>query len=192
MAILKESTKLWYGKYFYKAVVSCNHAYLANYWHSGYRPNKAHRDIKELISIIGRRECRLRGEMNLVSVFTNEEAVIQDLEMLLGDDVREIWRPDPKKQHLLTDGRTIICKTPPEHTVKVTLKWGKLPESFGQWVDSNLDKVRIGTNSLYRLRKYNSGGFYFYLRDEKVLSLVNLMIHEHISRIDKLVYEEIC
>jgi len=33
------------------------------------------------------------------------------------------------------------------------------------------------------------GGLYFYLRDDKILSLINLMIWDNIRRVDRLVCE---
>ena len=52
----------------------------------------------------------------------------------------------------------------------------------------NQNKVKIGQVCLEEIK--NNGyvrGFYFYVRDEKVLRLVTLMIGNSITRIDKIV-----
>jgi hypothetical protein len=66
----------------------------------------------------------------------------------------------------------------------------RISSDFSQWIDANPDKITIG-DAAYRAikRGWMTGGLYFYLRDDKILSLVNLMMWDNIRRVDRLVCE---
>ena len=54
----------------------------------------------------------------------------------------------------------------------------------------NPSKVKVGETCLEGIKKGQYvRGFYLYITDEKVLTLVNLMIGSQIARIDNIVYK---
>ena len=64
-----------------------------------------------------------------------------------------------------------------------------MDSNFYKWLSNNDDKVKIGDTCLESIKNGNYvRGFYFYIRDDKVLSLIHLMISGGIARIDNLVY----
>lgn len=188
MTQIKETTRLWYHKYLYKAVIESDHAYAFSYVDKLTKPvfNKE----KRLLSLLGNREYMSRGEGRSLSIFTNDAEIIEDLKQKWHKDLREIWRPPVHLKNKLTPG-VIFVKTPREFDIKVSFNSKKVPEGFKKWVDANPDKILIGNAARWRLdRLYPMTGFYFYLKDEKVLSLVNLLISGNIKRVDRLVCAE--
>lgn len=60
--------------------------------------------------------------------------------------------------------------------------------NLAEWIISNKDKAKAGPVCLQEIA--NNGyvkGYYIYIRDEKIIQLLNLFIG-NIQRIDKLVY----
>jgi len=82
---------------------------------------------------------------------------------------------------------TIIIQHPSEYTYKITLP-AKVDPSLSKWIRNNPSLAKAGNTCLEEIS--NNGyvkGFYFYVRDEKILGLVNLMLGKS-CRVDKLVY----
>jgi len=56
------------------------------------------------------------------------------------------------------------------------------------WIEKNPDKVRAGSILLYNIENnISTNGQYIYVKDEKVMLLLELMLGQAIRRIDKLV-----
>lgn len=186
-----ETTKLWYNKYLYKVVVRNQDAYKMGFAgrYSGLRL-KMNEEIEHLYEIVKEDDCRTRGEGSHVSVFTNNRKLITEIQNTFSDTVEEIWQPDPLRIHILKQPNTILVKNPARHPIRVTMNNNPISSDFTQWIDANPDKVTIG-NTAYRAikRGWMVGGLYFYLRDDKILNLVNLMIWQNIQRVDRLVCE---
>ena len=62
--------------------------------------------------------------------------------------------------------------------------------SFSNWLIANSDKSRVGDKTLVSIQQGYVSGSYFYVRDEKILIIVQMLIGNTIQRIDKLVYIE--
>lgn len=188
MTQIKETTRLWYHKYLYKAVVETDHGYAVS--HISKLSSSSFNKEKRLISLLGNRSYMTRGEGRSVSIFTNDVEIINDLKEKWHKDLKEIWRPPAHLKNKLKPG-TIFVKTPKEFNIKVNFNSKKVLEGFKNWIDANPDKIVIGKNAQWRLdRQYPMTGYYFYLKDEKVLSLVNLLISGNIKRVDRLVCSE--
>jgi len=186
-----ETTKLWYNCYLYKVVIYDNidFKFGLNNWFVSRRHQTNDKRI-ELLDLLEHYNARTRNENGWVSVFTNDKELIKKLYKKFGDTIQEIWEPDPKKIHLLKTPNTIIVKEPARHPIRVTLNDKKISGDFSRWISANPDKVTIGNTALEAIKRgWMTGGLYFYLRDDKILGLVNLMISQNIRRIDRLVYE---
>lgn len=186
-----ETTKLWYNKYLYKVVVRNQDAYRIGFAsrYPGLRL-KMNEEIEHLLEMIDEDDCRTRGEGGCISVFTNSKKLIDEIKATFQDTVEEVWQPDPAKIHVLKQPNTILVKEAASHPIRVMLNDKKISGDFAQWISANPDKITIG-NAAYRAikRGWMTGGLYFYLRDDKILSLVNLMIWQNIRRVDRLVCE---
>ena len=112
----------------------------------------------------------------------------EDLEFLIPklQTVTEFHEPDPNIIDFLDSNIEIVDGTP-EYQYKVYLS-DKATPGFAKWAVGNNDKIKLG----HTLKKEieNNGylrGFYFWVKDEKVLLLVKMIIGGNIQRIDKLV-----
>lgn len=197
-----ETTKLWYNRYLYKIVVQSRNSWPAwrfrhatswLKWDELQNPDydedqRINFAVNELLQKAD--DYRSRAEGHAVSIFTNNKKLISDIASIAGDRVEEIWEPNPDTQHLLKDANTIVVKERPLYPMRVMLNDQKISPDFAKWVDANPDKIRIGDAAYSAIKRgWMTGGLYFYLRDDKILSLVNLMIHQNIRRIDRLVCE---
>lgn len=186
-----ETTKLWYNKYLYKVVVRNQDAYRMGFAgrYSGLRL-KLNEEIEHLLEMIREDDCRTRGEGSHISVFANNRKLIEEIQNTFSDTVEEIWEPDPSRIHVLKQPNTILVKESASHPIRVTLNDKKINSDFTQWIDANPDKVTVGDTAYRAIKRgWMVGGLYFYLRDDKILSLVNLMIWDNIRRVDRLVCE---
>jgi len=197
-----ETTKLWYNRYLYKIVVQDRRGWptwryktLSNWVQINEDPNSQDDSNQSTIFAINKllREAddyRSRAEGSAVSIFTNDQKLLENIASIAGDRVEEIWGPNPDTQHLLKDANTILVKDPTSHPIRVMFNDKNLTTDFAKWIDANPDKIRIGDSAYTAVKRgWMVGGLYFYLRDDKVLSLVNLMIHGNIRRIDRMVCE---
>jgi hypothetical protein len=122
-------------------------------------------------------------------VYTNDKDWLLDLSTKVVRPV-ELWQPsDAHISHL--GENIIIVNRPTKYQYKVTLGDKRVDRGFTTWLEKNHDKVKIGrmckdaiSEGLY------AANYYFYVRDERVLELVKLMITPSIRRIDKLVCKQ--
>lgn len=138
------------------------------------------------IELLKQKDYKLRVEGPLMQIYSN------DLEWLEYMSVRiksttEFWKPNPNVQAL--EKNTILINKPSDYLYKVTLNLDVDPSLAG-WIRNNPDKVKAGPICIEEIK--NNGytkGLYFYVRDDKVLQLLNLFTGK-LQRIDKLIYNE--
>jgi hypothetical protein len=100
----------------------------------------------------------------------------------------EFWEPNNASINLLIKNNIIITDQYFNYNYKITLK-EKVNTQFYNWLINNSHKVKIGDTCLECIKNGDYvRGFYFYLKGEKTLSIVNLMIGGEIARIDNIVY----
>lgn len=119
------------------------------------------------------------------SIYSNTR---EDLDLLVTKlkTVIEFHEPDPIIINYLTSNIQIVDEIP-EYQYKVYLG-DKATPGFAKWAVGNQDKIKLGHTLKREIE--NSGylrGFYFWVKDEKVLLLVKMIIGGNIQRIDKLV-----
>lgn len=211
-----ETTKLFYNEYAYKLVVRNQLAHLfreKNYSWAKQNLDKLQHQFEngrhDLIFVRGLRneavdpwdlqqaqlmfheftrfdDMKLRVEQPRIQVYSNNLTWLEKLSNKL-DQVVEWWEPQPHNLDLLK-ANTIISNKHKGFDYKVTLS-KRTPNSFANWVDNNRDKIKMGPVTYQEIKNQGyTKGLYFYVRDEKVLNLVNIMIAGSIQRIDKIVY----
>lgn len=213
-----ETHKLFYNKYLYKLVIKNSLAIIFrekkfNYARevlddlqhqfengevlvrsTGYRKSPV--DILEFLECLALykvfstdTDYKIRVENPHVQVYTNDKDWLLDLSTKVVRPV-ELWQPsDAHISHL--GENIIIVNRPTKYQYKVTLGDKRVDRGFTTWLEKNHDKVKIGrmckdaiSEGLY------AANYYFYVRDERVLELVKLMITPSIRRIDKLVCKQ--
>jgi hypothetical protein len=127
-----------------------------------------------------------------LTIYSNDRELLEKIIKKMRVSNRELWEPDNSLINtLLNEKNIILVDNPPDMPIKVTLGNKSVDPSFAKWLRSNADKSRIGPIAIQTIEDGGYlNGLYFYLRDEKLLNLVNMIIGHNIRRIDKLVYKE--
>ena len=96
-----------------------------------------------------------------------------------------VWKPDPAILKN-TDPDVFVTKLAENYDFKVTLNMWKLREKNNgtlQWIKNNRDKVKITDYSIQLGQSFST----LYVRDEKVLMILQMSGYNFISRIERLV-----
>jgi len=137
-----------------------------------------------------RKDYKLRISIPNMCIYSNNTRWLKML-MIKPIVIKEFWEPDQKSINLLVKNNIVITDNTFGYDYKITFK-DRIDSQFYNWLLANPDKVKIGNTCLQCIKRGGYvRGFYFYLRDAKVLSLVNLMIGGGIARIDNIVYKEV-
>lgn len=134
-----------------------------------------------------KQEYKIRVERTYMTVYSNDLPFLLKLKTL-SDNPKELWQPKKGLEDLY-ESNTIVVNSKPEFEFKVTPPARrKLDPSFANWIIANPDKAKATKDVLKRIERGSPmDGHYFYVRDEKILHLINFMI-DQIGRVDKLVY----
>lgn len=127
---------------------------------------------------------RVRVEGSLMSIYSNDELLIQKLAKEVHLKIKYVSRPLPEAIAHLEQNK-IVTKTIDEKYKVVLNEKSKDFSSFVEWCKNN-DKVRISDNTLRRLLKNRRSEVFFYVKDEKCLTLVKLMIGDAIRKVEEV------
>lgn len=138
-------------------------------------------------------EYRIRVEsFGGMSIFSNSLPFLKKISKGLRTTHVELHSPsDEVESLLLKNANTIVSSVPVTWPLKITMGKKKRDYSgFANWIRANNDKVKIGEIALQSLETpgYVSG-YYFFIKSEKILNLINIMIGDNIRRIEHVVYK---
>lgn len=138
-------------------------------------------------------QYRVRVEsFNRISIFSNDEKFVDKIANGLRTKLIEIHKPDEVvKEEILSNANTIVSPNPVYWPIKVTMGKNKRDYSgLAKWAKANPDKVKIGEVALHALETHGFvSGYYLFVKSEKILNLINIMIGDNIRRIDTIVYK---
>lgn len=122
-----------------------------------------------------------------MQIYSNDLKLLERLSTKLGNCI-ELWTPSTDVP--LIPVNTIVLERPMEYEYRVTLgSW--VTEDFANWIQNNQDKVKIGKRCFDAIQRgHYTQGLYFYVRNERYLSLLQLIIGDSIQRIDKVIYKQ--
>tara|TARA_B110000503_G_scaffold24058_1_gene37842 strand:- start:772 stop:1476 length:705 start_codon:yes stop_codon:yes gene_type:complete len=125
-----------------------------------------------------------------VTLFSNNKALLLDLANKLYTSHVEFWEPKAEHISLLSNKTKIkIVDVPPTLELKVYFNSKKVNAEFAAWINANRDKCKIGDIAFSSIHKHGYlSGLYMFVRDEKVLNLVMLIVGNSIRSVEKLVY----
>jgi hypothetical protein len=137
-----------------------------------------------------------RIEEPWIQIYTNDEHLLYNLIKVQPQCLQELHRPSSDADKLILQSKQIIVKKPTEYQFKIYLKEGydlstDLRSSLAQYFESLGDDVKL-TKSVYHnlfTRKLWFTGGYFYAKDDKMLTFLNLMAPGFVSGIFPLVYQ---
>jgi len=199
---VKYSTKLFQGKHKYKVVFTTG---VAGWFRSGtadsvldhYQNNdyyyarkaslndKTHaKKLGELLKTID--IWAVRVETPFVSLYLNTENDLEKIVQACKNRIKYIEIPDPKSQNLLAEGTVLVKKL--DYKFKVSLGVSNQNYSnFVQWCENN-PKIRLPKRAKRDLNKdSNAGGGFFYVKDEKVLTMVRMFLGRTITKVENVV-----
>ena len=138
-------------------------------------------------------EYKIRSEYwDNVHLYSNDKDMLLDLSKKLQKAVK-FWEPAAEAIELLKNKHDIaIVNTPPDMEFKIYFSGNKIDPSFAKWLKANTDKSRIGLITLFNIEKefFMFGkSYYFYVRDEKVLTMVQMLVGHNIHRVEKQIYK---
>lgn len=99
------------------------------------------------------------------------------------DNTLEFWEPNNLS---ILEPKVILVHGPVDFEYKITMDLG-VDSALAKWIRENPSKAKAGEVCLQTIETNGfTKGLYFYVRDQKILHLLNLFIGK-IQRIDKLV-----
>ena len=202
----KQTTRLFNGKYKYKIVLVSK----AASWFRGANLDsvKAHASVadrksqpiwaqklsyedvdyvNQLVNTMEKApEFIIRVESPYINFYTNNATDIEKLAKIKETSVKYVSYPLPGSESDL-DNKKIIVKNL-DFAYRVTMGRSKQNYSnFLQWCE-NIDKVRLTKRARLQLAKNTSwGGYYFYVKDDKTLTMVKMFVGGNILSVEDCV-----
>ena len=136
-------------------------------------------------------EYLVRCEHNTLMIYTNDREMLKKISLKLHNIV-ELWEPDRAAVEFLTNNRNVILvNRKPEFPWKLTFGKKSGSKSLANWIKSNSKNVLIGSIALENHEKEFGWiqGTYMYARNEQIVMLIQMIVGDNITRIDKLVYK---
>jgi hypothetical protein len=200
---VKHSTRLFQGKYKYKIVFTSGVAG----WFRGnsvgnirqsyerkdsYYHNKTANPIElthalKMSDVLETMEdWNARVETPFVSIYLNNERDLESIVKNCKDRVKYVEIPDPKSQDLLTQGFVLVKKLDFKFRVSLGIS-NQNHCDFVHWCENN-PKIRMPKRAKRDLtRDGNTGGGFFYVKDEKSLTMVKMFLGRTITRVETVV-----
>jgi hypothetical protein len=202
----KQTTRLFNGKYKYKIVLVSK----AANWFRGanlesikvnasvtdrksqpiWAQKLSYEDVDYVKQLVNSMEKApdfiIRVESPYVNFYTNNVTDIEKLAKIKETSVKYVSYPAPGSESDL-DNKKIIVKTL-DFAYRVTMGRSKQNySSFLQWCN-NIDRVRLTKRARLQLAKNSSwGGYYFYVKDEKTLTMVKMFVGGNILSVEDCV-----
>ena len=135
----------------------------------------------------GHDNYKLRCENPFMSIYSNDTNWLNTLMRKNNLSIVSFSEPDVNDINDLKPNIILTDENPISMKYKVTVG-NQVSSGLSTWITANPDKCRAGSKFLQEVK--NNGhvnGMYFYVRDEKVLQLVQLIIGGNIKRVDKFI-----
>jgi len=125
-----------------------------------------------------------------VALFSNNKTLLLELANKLHTSHVEFWEPRDEHISLLSNTTKIkIVDVLPALELKIYFNSKTVNAEFAKWINANRDKCKIGEVAFHIIQSHGClSGLYMFVRDEKVLNLVMLIVGNSIRSVEKLVY----
>lgn len=136
-------------------------------------------------------DYRKRTESRKISIFTNDVKVINKIKSL---KLVILEISVPKKEHIkyLQSNKNIIVSDKVDYRYKVSFNYEKIDSNFVDWLKLNNknNNIQISGYVLHLISRSNPQRNYFYVKNDKILSLVQMMFSKNIRKIEHIVTSE--
>lgn len=123
------------------------------------------------------------------TIYSNDKQFLLGLVEKLRCPTLYFWEPREENIDIIKQNNKIcIINKELPYRYKVHLKVKRIDSTFSNWLTANTDKSKVGNKTLESIKSGVSNGGYFYIRDEKVLYIVHMLIGQNISKVEELVY----
>lgn len=135
-------------------------------------------------------EYKIRCEMHTLIIYSNDRSMLTTLSNKMRTSRVEFWQPDPANiDTLLTNDNIILVNSIPKYEYKITFGKKNGSPALANWIENNPTLGKIGdATKEYCKNKSWVKGLYFFVKDKRALLMVQMIVGDNISRIDKLVY----
>ena len=134
---------------------------------------------------------KVRCESYSLIIYANDMDLLDRIMVNLDDSANcKIWTPIVGSEQFLLANRSVsVSKNPVDFKFRCFLKHGTNTGALLNWIKNNPEKAKIGSSTLNALeRGYYITGNYFYVKDEKVLMMAEMVGGKLISKIEKIVH----
>lgn len=143
--------------------------------------------IKKFYNVLKKStDYEVRIESPLLSLYTNTESTIESIASINPDLVKYVSFPKPGSEEILEKSGVITKRL--DFGYKVTM--GRTRKSFVDFLSwaNGMNKVRLTKRTIKELGKEHSwGGYYFYVKDEKTLTMVKIFLGNYIQTVEKVI-----
>lgn len=203
---VKQTTKLFNGKYKYKVVLvtktagwfrgadlehvrtmaSIEDMSTHAQWARGITYDEKEYAIKLANAMQKMSDFTIRVESPYINFYTNVELDVEKLAKTNVSSVKYISMPVPGSEANLDDKKIIVKNL--DYDYRVTM--GRTRQNYNnflQWCVGK-DKVKLTKRASLHLSKEHSwGGYYFYVKDEKSLTMVKMFLSSNIHNVERCV-----
>lgn len=148
-------------------------------------------DAKDLcINLLNANDYRIRVERwNGFCIYNNDKDFLLNLCDKMRVSAREFWEPKLESiDALLNEKNIVLVDKVPEHPLKITFNYKRIDPSLSTWLLANKDKSTAGEIAISNISSGYASGNYIFVRDERVLTIVQMIVGHNIQRIERLVY----
>lgn len=203
----KHTTRLFNGRHKYKIVLVSKAAswfrgadldhvkkQLSNFktetnqptWVKGLNNNDLDEVLKIVTAIKPMNDYVIRVESPYINFYTNVSSDVEKLAKLVTTSVKYVSYPAPGSEASLDDKKIIVKNLDFEYRVTIG-KTGQNYSNFVQWCEDK-DKVKLTNRAKEQLAKNGSwGGYYFYVKDDKMLTMVKMFVGGAIQTVERCV-----
>ncbi len=148
-------------------------------------------DAKDIFNILKKEtDYKIRCESSTLGIYSNDRDLLMKIANKMRVSNREFWEPTPQTVEILKGKKNIkIVNFEPQYLYQVHLSYKRIDPNVYNWISSNPDKVKVGPKTLRDIQNGFANGSYIYVRDDRVLSLAEMLIGHAMRKIDKLVYK---
>jgi hypothetical protein len=202
----KQTTKLFNGKYKYKIVLVTKTASWfrgANFdhvkamasvvdmsthahWARSITDDEKEYAVKLANAMQKMCDFLIRVESPYINFYTNIESDVEKLAKIGTYNVKYVSMPAPGSEANLEDKKIIVKNL--DYDYRVTM--GRTRQNYNNFLQWCLgkDKVKLTKRASSQLAKEHSwGGYYFYVKDEKSLTMVKMFLSSNIHNVERCV-----
>ena len=123
-------------------------------------------------------------------LYSNNKELLLLLRNKMRSSAKEFWEPAEENINFLKQEKNVVLvNSQPDFPLRVWLGYNKIDPALANWLENNKDKSSVGNKTLQNIKNGWCGGNYFYVRNEKVLIMIEMLVGHNIQRIEKLVYK---